>query len=624
MFLSDHETATDLLYYEIISTAVVSLILKAGEQPISIGVHGDWGAGKSSILKMTEAAVKSDDVICIWFNGWQFQGFDDAKTVLIERILGELEKNQRVLEKAKAELVSLAERVRVFKVARLLGSVALAAHGGWLTMLPLLLGREKEDGKESESGTLGGLLDPKKAKTMPKEIDAFHKEFEALLNKADIRRMVVLLDDLDRCLPTPAIETLEAIKLFLFVPRAVFVIGADETMIEYAVRKHFPDLPLGQGAQTYARNYLEKLIQVPFRIPAMGLVETRVYVALLYLEATSSADHPHFKALREVAREVLRKPWKGELFDRAILRKQLVVDKLPDDVERAITLSNQLAPLLTDQTKGNPRQVKRFLNAMFLRQTIADARGLASEIKTPVLAKIMLVERFFEPFYEALSAEVMSSSNGIVDLLKALEEGEDVPDTRHRDKKDGSAWESAISEEIRMWAKQSPPISGEDLRPYILITRDRRRSFAAASTDHDALIEKLMSGSGLAVAGSNKELQALPAAGARAVFDEICARIRMHEQYEQIPPGAVGLAAIASAHPELEESLLSFAESLPTEKIGPWILAEAKWASAIRDTTLHKKWEELVVRWAEQTENAALSAVAKGLSKLKKSPKPRS
>ncbi|WP_448044260.1 Qat anti-phage system associated protein QatB [Bradyrhizobium liaoningense] len=65
------------------------------------------------------------------------------------------------------------------------------------------------------------------------------------------------------CLPKTAIATLEAIRLFLFVERTAFVIGADELMIEYAVREHFPDLPPSSGPISYARNYLEKLIQVP-------------------------------------------------------------------------------------------------------------------------------------------------------------------------------------------------------------------------------------------------------------------------------------------------------------------------------------------------------------------------
>lgn len=89
--------------------------------------------------------------------------------------------------------------------------------------------------------------------------------------------------------------------------------------------------------------------------------------------------------------------------------------------------------------------MKRFLNAMFLRQTIADAHGLGAEIKTPVLAKIMLVERFFEPFYEALSAEVMGSADGTVELLQDLEQGEGAPDARWRDKRTRlrGSWRSA-------------------------------------------------------------------------------------------------------------------------------------------------------------------------------------
>ena len=101
MFLSDHETATDLLYVEAISKTVVRLIQDAGEQPISIGVHGDWGAGKSSVLLMAEAALTTDKTVaCVRCNGWQLQGFQDAKTVLIEQILAALEERVRLVPKA--------------------------------------------------------------------------------------------------------------------------------------------------------------------------------------------------------------------------------------------------------------------------------------------------------------------------------------------------------------------------------------------------------------------------------------------------------------------------------------------------------------------------------------------
>ena len=67
-------------------------------------------------------------------------------------------------------------------------------------------------------------------------------------------------------------------------------------MIEYAVREHFPDLPPSSGPVSYSRNYLEKPIQVPFRIPALGVAETRVYVTLLLAENALGSTDSRFLA----------------------------------------------------------------------------------------------------------------------------------------------------------------------------------------------------------------------------------------------------------------------------------------------------------------------------------------
>src|SRR3546814_7199987 len=97
MIVADNETAVDLLYYEAIAKTVVRLVSEKSDEPLSVGVHGDWGAGKSSVLMMVEEAFSGDRVLCVRFNGWLFQGFEDAKAVLIETI-GRLEEHTEALQ----------------------------------------------------------------------------------------------------------------------------------------------------------------------------------------------------------------------------------------------------------------------------------------------------------------------------------------------------------------------------------------------------------------------------------------------------------------------------------------------------------------------------------------------
>lgn len=155
------------------------------------------------------------------------------------------------------------------------------------------------------------IIKPSETKNVPEEVEGFRKAFDKLLKDAGIEQLVVLIDDLDRCLPDTAIETLEAIRLFVFTARTAFVVAADESMIEYAVRKHFPDLPETTGPRDYARNYLEKLIQIPFRIPALGETETRIYVTLLLAGAELGEANAGYLKLIEAARVRLKRPWES-------------------------------------------------------------------------------------------------------------------------------------------------------------------------------------------------------------------------------------------------------------------------------------------------------------------------
>ncbi len=103
MILTDNETKIDLLNNEAIAATIIGLLRSKPDHPVTIGVHGDWGAGKSSVLEMIEAGFDGqDDVLCLKFNGWRFQGFEDAKIALIEGIVTGLIEKRPALTKATA------------------------------------------------------------------------------------------------------------------------------------------------------------------------------------------------------------------------------------------------------------------------------------------------------------------------------------------------------------------------------------------------------------------------------------------------------------------------------------------------------------------------------------------
>ena len=458
----------------------------------------------------------------------------------------------------------------------------------------------------------------------PEQMHAFREEFEELLNRADIDRLVVLVDDLDRCLPRIAIETLEAIRLFLFVPRAAFVVAADEGMIKYAVRQHFPDLPVTTGPATYARNYLEKLIQVPFRLPSLGYAETRIYVTLLLMLNDCGENSDTFSKIVDLAREVLRRPWKGPGLDRKAIGEAL--GSVPEAVERSLELSGRIAPVLADGARGNPRQIKRFINTMMLRLAIAEERGFRDELNISVLVKIMLAERFAPELYDVMARG--SANTGVSEDLGALETAvlQQRPGELETKSADGKGKEQSVGasppdwpnlEWAKQWAAIEPPLAEHDLRPYVFVTRDRRSVFGAVTSlgELDELVVKLQ-GSPLQVRQASAEVARLQTLEAEQVFDVLRVKVRDAEDLAEEPAGARGLAEISRQHPFLQASLLAFLKDLPVSKLGPWVVTG--WAGTFAEMDVKAEFDGLLDEWAQQDENKPLKAAATGATKLAK------
>jgi predicted KAP-like P-loop ATPase len=437
-----------------------------------------------------------------------------------------------------------------------------------------------------------------------------------------LTRLVILIDDLDRCLPETAIQTLEASKLFLFLPHVAFIVAADEGMIEYSVKKHFPDMPIGPAGASYARAYLEKLIQVPFRIPALGDVEIHAYIALTTAEAVLGSESGDFKNLLNMARDKLQKPWEGARLKYSEILKEF--PGIAPKVQHSLTLSDQLANVLARGTLGNPRQVKRFLNSLMLREAIAKGRGMQAMIKRPVLAKIMLAERFHSEFYADLCKAANLARDGKVKQLSRLETLQKEEDSAGQGKTKKTAldpaWEKwANDETLCEWAALSPKLEAEDLRPYVFVTRDKKAIFGLQGGGPlDAMADTLM-GPRIQVSSHSAKLKALSESDASQIFDKLRSRILTEDSFEDTtggggPGGFQGIVVLVSEHPELQEQFIRFLEELPVSKLRVWVVNHGVKFSGQAEAS----WKALMTKWGGQTENTTLANATKAVAPARK------
>ncbi len=491
----DNETTVDYVNFRLVAKACAELIRGTGGEPISIGISGGWGIGKSSLVRMVASELSADPKvgkesgdtegskhIVITFNPWLYQGFEDARTALLQvvgdAVLEEAQSNAGVLEKAK----SLVRRINLLRLAQLGGEVAATI----ITGVPVgLIGKVVDAGSDAWKnksvqegievakevpGATKGLLDEAKPLSLPKEIQSFRNALEDLLEELGIT-LVVFVDDLDRCLPKTAISTLEAIRLLLFLRRSAFVIAADDVFIRGAVRVHFAGTGLDDDVAT---NYFDKLIQVPLRVPRLGPNETKAYTALLFLERAhrnGQLDASDFETAKANVETRLRETWTGKSVDLAFLES--LVPQGNAELIGLMGLAERFAPLLfsASAVQANPRLVKRFLNTVFLRKTLAKPQNI--DVDVQVLAKWHLLERCDEAVANALAEKVSAENEGKVDILREGETAAKDPESKLPDPFGDKAF-------VREWLTLEPSLGDMDLRPILHLSRDSTiRDFGA-------------------------------------------------------------------------------------------------------------------------------------------------
>ena len=119
---ADNETTTDLIGFKVHSDLVLSVVTDDTMLPVVMGVFGDWGGGKSSIMQMLQEDLNSkphEDVVCLYFNGWTFEGYEDAKSALLSSILIQLGEHKTFGPAVKEKVIGLLRRVKWMEAAKL-------------------------------------------------------------------------------------------------------------------------------------------------------------------------------------------------------------------------------------------------------------------------------------------------------------------------------------------------------------------------------------------------------------------------------------------------------------------------------------------------------------------------
>lgn len=494
---SDNETTIDLIGFKVHADLIRSVVTDSALLPVVLGVFGDWGGGKSSIMKMLEKDLNSkeqENTGCLYFNGWMFEGYEDAKSALLSSILIQLGEHKRFGPKIKEKVAGLLKRVKWMEVAKLgvkhvgipfaigaltggIGAIPAAAAALFPSLLKNDSSEKAEEpakGKEEINWLELIQNDPSKPDLL--EIRKFRDDFEEMLASTDIKSLVILIDDLDRCLPERIIETLEAIKLFVAVPRTAFVIGADPRIVRHAIATRYVARQIGDDSGTkqeeydLVQDYLEKLIQIPYYLPRLSPAEIETYINLLACQKHLSADQCSIILTHWTTKRAANfyAPYQYGAIKEALGGDEAIIEEL----ERQLSWSNSIAQVITEGLKGNPRQVKRMLNAMLLRKQLGKIAGIT--IRDEVLAKLMVLEYTHLQRFQELN-NWQASENGFPERLKGLEQWalDEECDKAVRVDESLADWRKPS---LRSWLRMQPSLSDVDLRDYFWLARDRTSS----------------------------------------------------------------------------------------------------------------------------------------------------
>jgi len=389
--------------FEAYAKTLTDIILhKENETPITIGIHGEWGSGKTTLMKTIKKKLEnsSEDkntrkCKCMWFNAWKYADEESILTALINRILEQIvtdEKGFDPVEKIK-ELKEKYKDIKSFNFS-ILGS------GGGIEL------KNKEHPYYDEfQKTLNDILE--------EYIIGESNEDGVIDDKEGV--LVIFIDDLDRCPPKNVLKVIETIKLFMDQKGCIFVLGTDMKIVSNIVDKAYEETEGFDGKQ-----FMEKVIQLPFNLPPIRDVDVEKFIKSL--------------GLKGMIKEYI------EIISKGI--------------------------------KSNPRRIKRFLNLFELQVSLAKNKGILGkdkELDEELLAKWCILEFEFPDFME----EVKRNHELLILMQKTARSKERDKEIEKLDERDKELYKKFSNKRIIAALKHGKKeFTKEKIKHYIYQTQE--------------------------------------------------------------------------------------------------------------------------------------------------------